>query len=193
MAEGSNEGQAIATCPACETDYQFPYRSLLSLTGAPGAGKSTVIRHLRGQIPVVVLESDMLIDFQHETDMEWVVYCGLWLRICMALHYAGQQTLLAGSGIGFPENAVDRPETRYFPEIQRCALVCDDAVLAERLEARSWLKDRPKKREEFLQTNRWFRDHGPEHDIELIDTTDVSVEQTVDSIKTWVTEIVDAE
>lgn len=187
--EESSEGEAVARCPTCETDFLFPYRPLFSLTGAPGTGKSTVVRCLRGQVPVVVLESDILVDLQHETDMEWAIYCGLWLRVCMTLHYAGRQTLLAGSGIGLPENVADRPETQYFPNIQRCALVCDDAVLADRLEDRGWLEDRPKKREEFLQTNRWFWNHGLDHNIELVDTTDASAEQTADSVKTWIGEV----
>lgn len=123
--------------------------------------------------------------------MEWTAYCRLWLRVGMLLHNAGQRALIAGSGIGLPRNVAGCDETRYFPTIERCALVADRDVLADRLRAKSWLQDRPEKREAFLDSNDWFREHAPEHGIELIDTTDAGVEQTVTTVEAWVAAVTD--
>lgn len=180
---------AVATCPACENEYRFQYRSLLSLTGAPGAGKSTVLRHLAERVEPLVIESDVLNEVQHKTGMEWAAYCQLWLRVGMLLHHAGQRALIVGSGIGFLPNVARCDERRYFPTIERCALVADRDVLADRLQTRSWLQDNPEKREEYLETNAWFRDHGPEHDITLVDTTNVKVEHTVATVEAWVEDV----
>ncbi|WP_436911639.1 hypothetical protein [Halosimplex marinum] len=187
-SETQDRDGAVATCPVCENEYPFQYRSLLSLTGAPGAGKSTIVRHLAERVEPLVIESDVLIGIQHET-MEWTAYCQLWLRVGMLLHYSGQQALVGGSGIGFPPNVAGCDETRYFPTIERCALVADRDVLANRLQTRSWLEDKPEKREEFLETNAWFLEHGPEHDIRLVDTTDVEVEQTAATVEAWVEDV----
>lgn len=191
--ERGADGSAVAICTACGDDYRFPYRTLFSLTGAPGCGKSTVARHLSGELPTLVLESDCLVEFRLETEMEWTTYCGLWLRVAMLVHYADRQVLLAGSGIGNPLNVSGRTETRYFPAIDRCALVCEEDVLRERLRERAWLQDAPEKRGEFLEHNRWFREHGPEHGIHLVDTTDATVERTARSVREWVTDAVESE
>lgn len=123
--------------------------------------------------------------------MAWTNYCQLWLRSDCYSTTAGQRALIAGSGIGSPRNVAECDGTRYFPTIERCALVADRGVLANHLRAKSWLQGRPEKRKEFLDSNDWFRKYGPEHDIELIDTIDAEVQQTVKTVEAWVSEITD--
>jgi len=44
------------------------------------------------------------------------------------------------------------------------------------------VQNRPEKREEFLDSNDWYWEHGPERDIELVDTIDAEVDQTVKTV-----------
>lgn len=120
--------------------------------------------------------------------MGWATYCGLWLRVAGIVHHAGESVLLAGSGIGFPENVAKRPETRYFDGIKRCALVCGENEMEKRLDGKAWLEGRPERRAEFLESNRWFRTEGSEHGIELVDTTDVAVAESAAAVAEWLAE-----
>ncbi|MFB6086979.1 MAG: hypothetical protein ABEJ85_00535, partial [Haloarculaceae archaeon] len=114
-------------------------------------------------------------------------YAKLWLRMAMNVHHAGRQALLAGSGVGYPPNVVDEPDTRYFSDVARCALVCDRDALADRLRERVWVDEELVA--EFLDTNDWFREHGPDHGVRLVDTTTADVAETVAEVRAWVDDV----
>jgi hypothetical protein len=95
---------------------------------------------------------------------------------------------LCGSAV--PEQYEACPERRYFATIHYLALICDDDILRERLEARpGWRRSgNASFLERMIEFNRWFREHSPGTDptIELLDTTDLSVQETVQQVAAWI-------
>ncbi len=143
-------------------------------------------RQLAGSVPAVVLESDLVGDI---VDMDWTTYCEAWLRICAYNHQFGRSALLAGSRIGRPEKVVDNSETCYFPSIERCILVCDGDVLAERLCERPQWRENLDWIDAHVEHNRWFRERSPNHDFTVVDTTDRSIEDVVTVVREWAEKI----
>lgn len=177
----STDGHATAECADCHNKFQFPYLPLYTIEGAPAVGKSTTGGRLEDDLGVTVYEGDLHIDLTTDT-LSWAAICDLDLRICMTLHAAGQQALFVG-GI-YPHNITESPETRYFSSIERCALVCEDADLKERLRERTEMTSETVDR--FLEINRWYRDQGPTKDIEVINTTTADPDDVANHVSTWI-------
>lgn len=179
---GTTSGTARATCPDCETTFEFPSRPLLTLEGAPSAGKSTTAGRLQNELELAVYEGDAHIDLTNGK-LSWEAICDLDLRICLTLHAAGKQSLFVG-GV-YPHTLTDSPETRYFSRIERCALVCSDAALRQRLEAREMDEETI---EHFLSVNRWYRTEGPAKGIEIIDTSVNGPDEVARQVTAWVSD-----
>jgi hypothetical protein len=81
-------------------------------------------------------------------------------------------------------------ERRYFTTLHYLALVCDDAVLVERLQARpGWRQaGTPEFIESMRAFNRWFRDHAATTapPMTLLDTSSLTLDETVDQAVAWV-------
>jgi hypothetical protein len=115
---------------------------LFVVTGAPGAGKSTVVPELlrlhSGQL--VVMDMDELLDHEGRVlgiaiaDKSaapiWPAYNALWLRITELVRRSGTPVLLLTPGI-----PSELPEGRWLH------LDCPDAVRSERLADRGWSPD----------------------------------------------------
>jgi predicted kinase len=183
-----------AICPAC--GYRHPFRRLplLILCGASGSGKSTVAHHLpRMTQQAVVLDSDILWSAAFDQpETNYRDFYETWLRLAKNIAQAGKPALLVSAG-GIPENIEPCVERRYFSTIHYLALVCDDAALAARLRQRpAW---RQNSNSPFIATqiefNRWFKNHAEEQTppITLLDTTEVTVEQTAVRVVAWIEEI----
>ncbi|KZN24482.1 hypothetical protein A4G99_08845 [Haladaptatus sp. R4] len=175
----SEDGHATAECPECSERFEFRYLPLYSLEGAPGVGKSTTAGLLEGEISPTVYEGDLHIDLTNE-NLSWGTICDLDFRVCMTLHAAGRQALFVG-GV-HPHQLADSPETRYFSSIERCTLVCDDADLEERLRERSMAQDDI---DFMLDVNRWYRDGGTDHGIEVVNTSDLAPDEVARQVREW--------
>jgi hypothetical protein len=184
-----------AICPECGYQHPFSYMPLLIVSGASGAGKSSVCNYLLGQFQqAVLLDSDILWWAEFDTpETNFRDYFETWLRMCKNISQSGRPVVLFGSGPGVPENLENCIERRYFSEIHYLALVCSDEVLLERL------KERPKWRgtrdqaliEEQIRFNQWFMDYSSSDNqpsITLLDTTHISLEETANEVEDWIRE-----
>jgi hypothetical protein len=182
--------ESVAICPTCGYRHPFLRLPLFVLTGASGAGKTAVCLRLPAVLPeCVTLESDIL--WRKEFDepaTSYRAYRDLWLRVAKNIGQCGRPVVLGGTAL--PEQFETCPERRYFATIHYLALVCDNAVLAERLRARpNW---RASASVEFVdrmvQLNRWLVDNAGRTDppMTLLDATKNTVEDTVGQVATWV-------
>jgi hypothetical protein len=182
--------ESVAICPTCGYRHPFFRLPLFILTGASGVGKTAVCLRLPAVLPeCVTLESDIL--WRKEFDepaTSFRAYRDLWLRVAKNVGQSGRPVVLGGTAL--PEQFETCPERRYFAAIHYLALICDDAVLADRLHARpNW---RASGSAEFIdrmiQLNRWLVDNASRTDppMTLLDTTGSTVEDSVGQVAAWV-------
>lgn len=181
-----------AMCPRCGFKHPFLRPPLLVVGGASGTGKSTVCRALPGTIgEVVLLEGDILWRPEfNKPEEQYREFFETWLRLCKSIAHSGRPVVIFNAGMGVPENLEGRVERRYFSEVYYLAPVCEDDVLTHRLRGRPrWRKSgTPEFVEQQVTFNRWFKKQGrqPEPAIDLIDTTDASVEETAEQVAYWI-------
>lgn len=180
-----------AICPECGHKHPFRQLPLLMVSGASGAGKSSVCNALLGKLDEAIqLDSDILwrAEFNHP-EKHYRDFFETWLRLAKNISQSGMSVVIFGAGTGVPDNIEPCVERRYFSDIHYLALVCDDELLAGRLRARpAWRGcDEPGYIESHIRFNRWFK-QAPENGlpISLIDTTSVPLERTVEQVKNWI-------
>jgi len=182
-----------AICPNCGHKHPFQQLPLLIISGASGAGKSSVCQAMLGKLDhIVLLDSDILWRPEfNKPENKYRDFFETWLRIAKNISQAGRPVVLFGAGIGVPENIEPCVERRYFSNVHYLALVCDDEVLAQRLKARpAWRGSSVQAYiDTHVQFNRWFKEQqNGDPPISLIDTTGVSIEITIKQVKTWINE-----
>lgn len=184
-----------AVCPECGYKHAFLQMPLLVVSGASGAGKSTVCHHLLGQVAqTVLLDSDILWRPEFNTpDTKYRDFFETWLRMCKNISQSGRPVVLFGAGVGVPENLENCIERRYFSQVHYLALVCSDEALAERLCGRPvWRGTRePAYIEEHIRFNQWFKTYDRQPAIKLVDTTHVPIEETTQQVAAWIEDRID--
>ena len=182
-----------AICPECGHRHLFRQLPLFLVSGASGAGKSTVCNALIGSLHnLVILDSDILWRPEfNKPEENYRDFFETWLRVAKNISQAGRPVMLLGAGTGVPGNIEPCVERRYFSEIHYLALVCSDEVLAQRLKARpAW---RGSSEQAFIENhihfNQWLKGQQTgTQPISLIDTTYDPLETTVEQVKTWIRE-----
>lgn len=179
----------FAVCPHCDHRHPFLRLPLFLITGASGAGKTTIGLHLQRELnECVVMESDILwrTEFTALND-NYRTYRNLWLRVAKNINQAGRPVVLLGSAI--PEQFEGCSERRYFSTLNYLAVVCADDVLVKRLRERpKWRQSRD---EDFVERmvafNQWCRETSLMHPtMSLLDTTELSVPEAVAETAAWV-------
>ena len=188
----------FAICPACGHRHPgFAYAKpqqlpLLVISGASGAGKSTVCQALLGQLSeVVLLDSDILWRPEFNTPADnYQAFFETWLRMCKNISQAGRPVVLFGVGMGVPANLEACIERRYLGSLHFLALTCDSEVLAERLRERpAWRgSGQPDFIDAQLKLNRWFQTEGAQglSPIMVLDTTYAPLSETLASVTRWI-------
>jgi len=181
-----------AVCPECGFKQPFLRLPLLVVSGASGAGKSSVCNHLLGKLrDAVILDADILWRPEFNTPGDnYHAFFDAWLRMSKNIAQSGRPVALFGAGMGVPSNLEGLVERRYFSAIHYLALVCSDEELARRLQARPAWRDSGGAAwiESQLAFNRWFRETGAfgQPPVELLDTTGVPLEQTAAQVEAWI-------
>jgi broad-specificity NMP kinase len=185
----------FAICPECGYRHPFISLPLMIVSGASGAGKSTVCNYLTGRYrESVLLDADILWRSEFNTpEGNYREYFETWLRVCKNISQSGRPVVLFGAGFGVPENLEGCIERRYFSSIRYLALACSDEILSQRLKQRpAW---RATGNLEYIQEhqrfNQWFlnynqRDNQPP--ITVLDTSQKSFEETTKQVEEWIRE-----
>jgi len=181
---------AFAICPSCHYAHPFLRQPLFIVTGASGAGKSTICLAL---VPIltecVIMESDILWGVVPATPEDnYRGYRNVWLRVAKNIGQAGKPVVLCGTAI--PEQFETCSERRYFSTLHYLAMVCDDHILEERLHSRqAWRQaDSEAFIERMLQFNRWLKHHADTTNpaMTLYNSSSRSIAETLGDVAQWI-------
>ena len=174
-----------AVCLFCHHAHPFLQQPLFIITGPSGAGKTTVCLELVSLMnECVVMESDILWgNASHD-------YHDMWLRVAKNIGQAGRPVVLCGTAL--PEHFEACPERRYFSTLHYLAMVCDDALLKERLKLRpQWRKSSSDDFiEQMLQFNQWLKEHAATTNppMTLYDSGRRPIQETTRDVAQWIRE-----
>ena len=180
----------FAVCPFCYHPHRFVQLPLFVVTGASGAGKSTIGLNLVKTFDrCVTMDNDMLwgaVPWSRGDDHRG--YHNTWLRVAKNIGQSGRPVVLLGTML--PEHVEPCPERRYFARTPYLGVVCDDAVLAERLRERPrWRgSGTPTAIADMLRFNEYLKVHAPtvSPPLSLLDTTDMTVAESTQATIEWI-------
>ena len=183
----------VAICPVCHHAEPFLRFPLFILTGASGAGKSTVCRELVGLLrgKCVVLESDILWGLVPATpEDDYRSYHSVWLRLAKNIGQCGFPVVLCGTAV--PDQFEACSERRYFSTLYYLALVCDDDDLRKRLTSRpTWRQSHTEDFvEQMVSFNRWLKGHAEltVPPLTLHDTGACDADESTTAAARWIQE-----
>ena len=180
----------VLRCDLCGAVTPFEILPpLLFLTGASGAGKTTLYRALVGNVPeALLIDADLLwsLDARHDDPATgYRRFRGLVLHLAERLGANGWPVLIEGSCM--PEQYEALGERWYFTKTAYLAVVCSDDELRRRLAARPAWRNSASRLEEMLAWNRKLRDGKAMGDpaIDLIDTTGRTIAESAADVHAW--------
>ena len=178
----------FAICPRCGHRERFRRLPLFVVTGASGSGKTSVCLRLPDRLPeCVVLEMDVLWAPAFDTPEDnYASFRDVWLRLAKNVGQSGRPVVLGGTAT--PGDFERRQECRYFSGLHYLALVCDDAQLERRLRERpGWRRSsQPEFVARMLALNAWLKANGDVPSMALLDTTTLTIAETVGRVADWV-------
>lgn len=179
-----------AVCPFCGYRRPFARLSLFVISGASGAGKTTVCREIVPRLPdCVCMETDILWRPEFNTPEDgFRAYREMWLRVAYNIGQSGRPVVLFGSGE--PDQWEHCVARRYFAGIHYLALVCDPSMLEARLRARPEWRGAGTDDfvERMLEYNGWLSQHArsTHPPMTLLDTSTISVHESVERTAAWI-------
>jgi 2-phosphoglycerate kinase len=192
-ASDPNGTAAFAICPDCGHRFLFLRLPLFLVSGASGAGKSTVGVMLQARLSeCVVLDADIL--WRKEFDIPedgYSAFRSTWMRMAKNINQAGRPVVLCGATL--PTQLEQHVQRRYFGRLHYLALVCkDERVLIERLERRPRWRyighDRDSFIKQTLSFNSWLIENAAKTQppMVLVDTSSAAKEEVVREVDRWV-------
>lgn len=163
---------------------------LLFLTGASRTGKTTIYEALVGQVQTAILiDADLLwgVNPHHDDpSSNYREFRGLVLHLAERLARNGRPVLVEGSCM--PDQYESLGERWLFAKTAYLATVCSDDALMARLATRPRWRRSAERLEAMLNWNRQLRERTmtTEPPIDLLDTTDRSVEECADEARVWI-------
>ena len=175
-------------CSECGHESPFLQLPLYIVSGAGGTGKSTICYYLTGKMNnYVILDTDIL--WQEEFNIpenNYRKYFETWLKVAKNISQSGRPVVLFGTGFGVPDNIEHCNDRKFFKKIHYLSLYCQENELKRRLEKRqNWSLSQIENQLEF---NKWFKNYDKELEpkIDLIETTDKDLVETIEEVKNWI-------
>src|SRR5215475_5778239 len=133
-------GGAVLHCPRCGTQQPVPDFPLFVVTGASGAGKTTITGPLRRALPgCEVCHADTILQV---AALGWDTWRNTWLRLAHDIALNGRVTVLCGSLM--PSQMETLPARKLVGPIRFCTLDCRDTVtedaIARHQRFAAWLR-----------------------------------------------------
>jgi hypothetical protein len=170
----------VLRCASCGAVTEVPALPLFVVTGASGAGKTTVTAPLCRLLPeCAVFECDLI---NQVAALGWETWRDTWLRIAHGAAGSGRPTVLCTSLL--PGQLESLPARKLLGPIRFCNLDCPEDVLAARLRARpSW---RHSNTEEVVLTHQRFAAWLREHIDPTWDTSTLTPDEAAERIAAWI-------
>lgn len=130
----------MLACDHCGATRPFVRRPLMVVAGAAGTGKSTLCQRLAGTVAgTVVIDADILSEDVVSVVSPHHDYPAFWRTLMRLAHEIAQNGVaVAYFGITFPDQILANSDLlAYFNGVHILALVCDEADLRQRIQARS--------------------------------------------------------
>ena len=173
------DGRHELRCPRCGAVQQVPALPLFVVTGASGAGKTTITGPMSKRLPdFEVFDADLILHVAALGGDNWQ---NTWLQLAYAIALNGRATVLLSSWL--PAQLEPLPARTLIGPIHFCNLDCPDDVLAARLGSRpAWRGT--SSREKIAEHQRfaaWLRAHIRPS----FDTSTLSVDETARHVAAW--------
>ncbi|MDF2921951.1 MAG: nucleoside kinase [Paenibacillaceae bacterium] len=160
-------------------DGSFP---LFIVTGASGAGKTTVIKELRRILPDLdVFDVDATHKFIGD---DWHKIQNIWLRVARNIAQCGRITIICGTMM--PWDIEKCEDYSFFSNVYYLNLHCDDETREMRLRARKWSDEMILEHKNFAK---WLIENAVKAyspPMPIIDTSNTGVTEVAGQIKAWV-------
>jgi broad-specificity NMP kinase len=187
--EISSDGDAM-TCTHCGYSQEIKRMPLFIITGASGAGKSTISAQLfQKEKDYIVMESDILWNNYYNTpENNYREFREVWLRMCKNISQAGKPVVLCGCAV--PEQYENCLERRYFSQIHYIAVVCDEDVLYKRLTNNRGYSEQDEYVKASLSFNTWLKENADktEPKMQLLDNSQLTVDEAAKAVDNWIYE-----
>lgn len=181
----------ILMCDLCGAATAIdPLPPVLFITGASGAGKTTLYEALVGTVEeAILIDADLLwgVDPGHnDPGSGYRKFRGLVLHLAERVAKNGKPVVIEGSCM--PDQYENLGERWYFSKTAYMGIVCSDDELERRLRARPAWRDSVANLEGMLAFNRHIREVGPTlvPPIDLLDTTSRTVEDCAHELHVWI-------
>lgn len=179
----------VLVCDLCGAVTRFRLLPpLLFLTGASGAGKTTLYRQLVGRVSeAILIDADLLWSVNPAHDdpaSDYRDFHALILHLAERLAANGRPVLVEGTCT--PDQYETLGERWYFSKTAYLAVVCEDEALQRRLAARpDWRRGR-QDLEPMVRLNQAFRHQSFDPAPALLDTTARSIEECATEVHDWI-------
>lgn len=178
------------TCPFCGYKQEIKRRPLFIITGASGAGKSTISTELFLKAKdYVVMESDILWNDTYNTpENNYREYREVWLRLCKNISQVGKPVVLCGCAV--PEQFENCLERRYFSDIHYIAVVCDDDILYNRLTKNRGYSEKDDYVKISMDFNKWLKENADKTlpNMSILDNSHITIAEAAEKVDSWIYE-----
>ena len=187
--------QGTAVCTRCGTRNRIPRVPLFVITGGSGCGKTTVsLGLMRKRNPYLVVDADFLCHDRDAFD-SWDAFYNFATIVSLALARNMRPIVLVG---GMHPSQIENAKTSaYFSAVHFLVISCDPGTQTARLNGRhlhgAARPPTPESLGNALNQSRWITEAADSRpNVTVLDTTNLTRDQTVSTADRWILERLDA-